>query len=176
MPNPFANVNLRNLLNLRLGGTQRLARQAKSEKARSILSKMVRKIGYDVGQRLVRSLNGIYDAPKRIDTGRYRAGWAIGTSEATGIRLAAGVTHGADGRFQSSSHADTSQPGDGVGSLTQRPYYYIVTVTNNVEYGPYLEFGTPRMAAGYHRDKALRFVQDRTEKALGIAIRMAWGL
>lgn len=176
MPNPFANANLRGLLNLRLGGTQRLARQATGAAARDRLGKATRKLGYEVGQRIVRSLNGIYDAPKRVDTGRYRAGWAIGTTEATGIRLAAGVTRGEGGRFQSTDRAETSQAGDGRGEFSGRLWHFVVTVTNNVEYGPYIEYGTASMAAGYHRDKALRFVQPRAEKALKTAVRLAWGV
>lgn len=175
MANPLSGVNLRNLFNLRLGGTTRLVNQARGPKGRKAVDQTVRKLAFDVGARLVKSLNGIYDAPKRIDTGRYRASWAVGTTEATGIKIRGGVTRDEQGRFQSDVSSEASRHDDGKGSFQRTgPYVALATVTSNVEYGPYIEFGAEAMEPGFHRDKALKFVQREAEAVVALILRNTW--
>lgn len=125
------------------------------------VDRAARRIAFGVGSTLVRSLNGLGGLPKRIDTGRYRAGWATGTSEATGRRVVA-------------PSAPTSQPGDGQGTRTGRGLSLTVTVINNVEYGEHVEYGTDRMTAGLHRKAALEAEGRKVAKLMGGELARAW--
>ena len=127
-----------------------------------------RKTAFDVGGDIVRSLNGAdagYPTPKRIDTGRYRAGWSIGVREATGA--APGPTTG----------GDAENPGlstDGAGGTRHTATRATVWVANNVEYGPLVEYGTETMRPGHHLSHAMLRSATRLREALGAAIPAAW--
>lgn len=130
----------------------------------------VRKTAHDVGGDIVRALNGYdagFPAPKRIDTGRYRAGWSIGVAQVA--PPAPGPTTGGD--------ADNPQRADdGVGTAhaTHGGNTLSVRVTNNVEYGPYVEDGTDTMAPGRHVALAMLRGAARLREALGQTIPDAW--
>lgn len=130
--------------------------------------KATRKIALDVTDRIVRSLNGLYGRPKRIDTGRYRAAWVMGTEKALGS------SRGLPSAAQSVDMRNPSQQSDGTGELVKRGLSTVVTVTNNVEYGIELEYGTASMAAGMHRAEALLFVAKEVEAVTRSVMREAW--
>lgn len=133
-------------------------------RAPAVADRMVRAAAFKVGDRIVRSLNGEeagYPNPKRIDTGRYRAAWAVGTAMATGTRPAA-------------PGASTARSGDGLGVTVGKGATRQITVTNNVEYGPYVEYGTARMAAGLHVQGALRAVAAEIEDLVAPHLKRAW--
>lgn len=125
------------------------------------VDRAARRVAFGVGVRIVRSLNGLDGLPKRVDTGRYRAAWAVGTSQATGRRVAA-------------PPASTSEPGDGIGTREGRGLTLTLTVTNNVEYGEHVENGTERMAAGLHRAAALEAEGRKVAATVGGEIARAW--
>lgn len=136
--------------------------------APKLVDATVRKTAFDVGGDVVRSLNG-YEAgfpnPKRIDTGRYRAGWSIGVREAVG--KAPGPTTGGD-------EDNPQRADDGVGEMVNSGARALVRVTNNVEYGPEVEDGTESMAPGHHIKLALLRAAVRMREALGKAVPRAW--
>lgn len=125
------------------------------------VDRAVRRISFGVAGRIVRSLNGTEGNPKRVDTGRYRAAWAAGGSEATGMMVPAPTS-------------PESQPGDGSGVMTGRGLAAEIVVTNNVEYGPYVEYGTAHMAAGLHAQDALRKEGAKAAEVIGGEFRRAW--
>lgn len=129
----------------------------------------VKKIALDVTREILVSLNGVTGLPKRIDTGRYRAAWASGTEIAVGSRA------GLPTAPSSSSTENPSRSGDGAGTFAKSGARSAITVTNNVEYGPHLEYGTQAMAAGWHRGTALAKVGREVEEVAEAAMRDAWG-
>lgn len=68
-----------------------------------------------------------------VDTGRYRAGFGFITPE-----------HGK----MSGTQTTTSEPSDNISS--QRSAKNTVVIANNVEYAPYLEFGSGTKKGGHH--------------------------
>lgn len=130
----------------------------------------VRGTAFHVGGDIVRSLNGYdagFPAPKRIDTARYRAGWVMGVAQVA--PPAQDSTEGGD--------ADNPQRSDdGVGQRIQTSggNKLVLRVTNNVEYGPYVEHGTETMAPGNHMRLALLRGAVRLREAIGEAIPDAW--
>ena len=111
---------------------------------------------FGIASGILRRLNGLDGNPKRIDTGRYRAAWAVGTKEATGMTLPVSTS--------------ASESGDGVGVRTATA----ITVTNNVEYGPYIEYGTEHMAAGLHVADAVEAEGRTASKVIGGEFARAW--
>lgn len=134
------------------------------------ISRAVRATTFHVGGDIIRSLNGGeagFPVPKRIDTGRYRAGWVMGTAMVAGP--AQGPTTGGD--------ADNpQQPDDGVGETVRAAagLKLAMKVTNNVEYGPYIEDGTDTMAPGHHLRLGILRGVVRLREALGKEIPAAW--
>lgn len=109
--------------------------------------KVVRKLAFDGMRDIVVSITtGAFGNPIRVDYGRYRAAWGVG-SQALGLG-AVGPTSGA-------------QPGDGRGEVKKSGATTTATITNAVEYAEYVEFGTVHMEAGHHVEVALqRVTQD----------------
>lgn len=111
--------------------------------------KIVRKASFDVIYRITTSLNGLHGTIKRIDTGRYRAGWNLALVAATGQK--AGPTSG--------GNAENPQKAtDGQGKVAGKGLLRRAELRNNVEYGPYIEYGTATMAPGQHVTLALEYV------------------
>lgn len=134
----------------------------------SAVSRLVRGAAFDVGGEVVRSLNGYeagYPNPKRIDTGRYRAGWAMGVQEATGQAIAVPM---------SSDPENPSRSGDGAGQAFGDGLRQRVRVSNNVEYAEDVELGTPEMKPGLHVTRALLVGAARLREAIGEEIPAAW--
>ena len=128
------------------------------------VDRVVRRASFGIGGQIVRSLNGTeagYSNPKRIDTGRYRAAWAVGTSQATGLSVGA-------------PSSPESQSGDGSGVKSGAGLNASITVTNNVEYGPYVEYGTESMEAGLHVQDAVERETKKIEKAIAAELARAW--
>ena len=109
-----------------------------------VRERAVRKIAFDVVSDVVVGIGGFFGNPKRIDTGRYRAGW--------GVAARIGELPGA-GRLP---RAPGSEPGDGSARWSESLTRTGITVANNVEYGPHVEHGTARMAPGKHLATALQ--------------------
>ena len=126
------------------------------------IDKIIRKAAFDVVGAIVRSLNGEeagFAAPKRIDTGRYRAGWSVSVKDVWG--RAGGPTSVGTSRAGQKGQA---QPGVGSGKLIGPTLKRRVTLTNAVEYGPHIEFGTSRMRPGHHVKLALASVRAEIKK------------
>jgi len=115
-----------------------------------------KKISLDIVSTVVKSLNGAesgYPNPKRIDTGRYRAAWV-----ATEGALGAGSTVGV-----SSGDASASAQASGL--------KYEISIANNVEYGPYVEHGTAKMAPGLHLHTGLREGTRKVKQIVGALMK-----
>lgn len=137
------------------------------------IDRAVRATAFQVGGDIIRSLNGAgagFSAPKRIDTGRYRAGWAIGVQQATGRAVGSTVASpvGRDGR------PNPQQADDGRGIRTRTAFSTTVRAENNVEYGPYIEGGTATMRPGHHVALAMLRATVKLREALGREIPQAW--
>ena len=133
------------------------------------IDKIVRRSALLGVSEIVKSLNGEeagYPNPKRIDTGRYRAGWGIGLQQAIGTRI--GVPSSTDPKNQTEA-GDGTGTQTGRGTLTNR-----VRVENNVRYGIYVEEGTVFMRPGNHLERALLVAAADIRKAAGKAIPDAW--
>jgi len=129
--------------------TASLARALSKMEAKlpGIQDQVVRKLAFDGMRDIVVSITtGAFGNPIRVDTGRYRAAWSVG-SQALGLG-AVGPTSGA-------------RAGDGKGSVKKAGAATIATITNAVEYAEYVEYGTATMEAGHHVEVALqRVTQD----------------
>lgn len=116
-------------------------------RAPEVVDLAVRKMAFDVVRETTLAMNGIEVLPKRIDTGRLRAGWRVAMAD--GGLPTEGLPSSA-----------ASQPGDGTavvgraGGLAR-----IVTVQNRVAYAGYVEHGTRWMRPGKHLERALRVVR-----------------
>ena len=114
-----------------------------------IQDQVVRKLAFDGVRDIVVSITtGAFSNPIRVDTGRYRAAWSVG-SQALGLG-AAGPTTGA-------------RTGDGRGIVEKSGPVTIATITNAVEYAEYVEYGTRTMEAGHHVEVALQRVTEDGE-------------
>lgn len=122
-----------------------------------------RRIVFGVASRCVRDITA--GAVPRIDTGRYRAGWAMGTKQAIGKAPNAPL---------STDPKNPSRPGDGTGTKTGAMLSVTYTVANNVEYGPLLEYGTVSMAAGLHLAHALEGEGHVVARLVGGEVLRAW--
>lgn len=134
------------------------------------IDKIVRRSALLGVSEIVRSLNGEeagYPNPKRIDTGRYRAGWGMGLQQAIG-RKVAGAPESNDPR-NLSEYDDGDGQQTGRGTLTNR-----IRVENNVEYGIYVEKGTAQMRAGNHLERALLVAAADIRTAAGKDIPDVW--
>lgn len=156
-------------MDLRLN-QQRLNTELRAVLARmpGAVSRVVRATAFDVGGEIIRSLNGSeagYPNPKRIDTGRYRAGWAMGVQTATGQRIAVP---------QSNDPDNPSRSDDGSGEHTGAGLRQVVRVENNVEYGREVEYGRGKMRPGLHVARALLVGAARLREAVGEEIPAAW--
>lgn len=114
-----------------------------------VASASVRTIAFDVVVETQKALNGQRGGlPKRIDTGRLRGGWRVALEN--GGLPTAGLAR---------SSANTSADGDATDE--GRGHERTITVTNKVEYAPFVEFGTAHMAPGLHLTRALRVTAQR---------------
>jgi len=127
-------------------------------KVPGLQDKIVRKLAFDGVRDIVVSITtGAWDNPIRVDTGRYRAAWGVG-SMALGFG-AAGPTNDA-------------QRGDGKGKVTTTEGRTMAVITNAVEYAEAVEYGTLYMRPGHHVAVALQRVAEDGEElilALGTA-------
>ena len=134
------------------------------------IDKIVRRTALLGVSEIVKSLNGEeagYPNPKRIDTGRYRAGWGMG--------LQAAIGKGATMAPASTDPKNPTEPGDGTGTQTGRgTLTNRVRVENNVRYGIYVEEGTVFMRPGNHLERALLVAAADIRTAAGKAIPDAW--
>lgn len=111
----------------------------------SIVNRAARKVASDVVTATCRGISGgVESVPRRVDTGRYRAAWAMGALKIG--QPAKGVSTKGASSSDASTEVKTTRAGTHVG------------VQNNVEYGPYVELGTERMEPGNHLFRALGVV------------------
>lgn len=133
------------------------------------VDRIVRRSAFLVISELVKSLNGEeagYPNPKRIDTGRYKAGWAMGLQQATGIRVNAPP---------STDPKNPTQAGDGTGQTKGKGGLVTrIRIENNVKYGIYVEEGTIFMRPGNHLERAMFVAAADIRTAMGKAIPDAW--
>lgn len=133
------------------------------------IDKIVRRSALLGVSEIVKSLNGEeagYPNPKRIDTGRYKAGWGMGLQQAIGARIDAPP---------STDPKNPTEVGDGTGSHTGKGTLTTrVRVENNVRYGIYVEEGTVFMAPGNHLMRAMLVAAADIRTAAGKAIPDAW--
>lgn len=125
---------------------------------------VVRSTALEIVALVTRSLNGVAGLPKRIDTGRLRAGWRIALSS---IGFA---TTGIDAPG-SSDPQNRSQGSDGSGEYTHNADKSIALVSNNVRYARFVEDGTAKMRPGHHLKRALRLAAREFEESLARAIK-----
>ena len=134
------------------------------------VDKIVRRSALLVVAETIKSMNGEeagYPNPKRIDTGRGRAAWAMGIQQAIGV--------GGSLAPPSTDPKNPSRAGDGwggtkgKGTLVSR-----VRVENNVEYMIYVEEGTEKMRPGNHLERALFVAAADIRTAAGKVIPDAW--
>ena len=148
------------------------------------VDRAVRKMAFDTVAYTTKALNGAgagYAHPKRIDTGRYRAAWSTAIEATVGraggpttvTNGRAGVGRDEKGKFVGLNR-NKAQPHDGTSKAEGKGLTKTITVTNNVEYGPYVEFGTDDMAAGLHLTRAMVVVAKDALKAVGIELSKAW--
>jgi hypothetical protein len=93
-----------------------------------------------------------------VDTGRYRAGWLVSLD-----------VLGGDDAGSESETVEVFGEGDALG----------ITVTNPVEYGPYIEYGTASRPPGNHLALAIdstrrRLQFGRGENSLSAEVAAAW--
>lgn len=134
-----------------------------NEHAPEAVAVAIRKVAFDIVRNTMVGMGGLSGLPKRIDTGRLRAGWRMGL-EALGIN-AAGLP----------PLAPNSEIGDGTGIVSSSGTTHTVIVSNNVEYARYVEDGTARMRPGNHLKRALimarRSLSDPGPESLGAELK-----
>ena len=101
----------------------------------------VKKVTFDVLADIVRGIT--VDAPTRVDTGRYRAGYR-----------AAGLSGGLQGAA-SLPGSPEAQAGDGEMIYSGEGLEFTSEVINHVDYAMLVENGTMRMRPGNHVKRAL---------------------
>lgn len=141
------------MLSITIDNARLNAALAKLEKELpGIQNQIVRKLAFDGVRDIVVSITtGAWDNPIRVDTGRYRAAWGVG-SLALGLG-AAGPTNDA-------------QSGDGKGTVRTTDGRTMATITNSVEYAELVENGTVYMRAGHHVAVALQRVAEDGEELI----------
>ena len=113
--------------------------------------KATRKIALDV---VSETMQGITRGPpRRVDTGRLRAGWRFAAKSAR-LPLA-----GLRGSVTGAASAAGSSPDDGRGEVTTKGVDSTATLVNAVEYATHVEFGTEHMVPGLHLTRALAVVR-----------------
>lgn len=122
-----------------------------------VISIGVRKMAFDVVEWTTGALNGERGLPRRIDTGRLRAGWRVAL---------------ADGGIPAPSAAEGSSaslPGDGFCTEERGASGDVrgLTVGNRVEYAPDVEYGTEAMRPGMHLEGGLRAIRERIPREHG---------
>lgn len=127
---------------------------------------VVRKTAFDVVAETTRGLNGVAGLPKRIDTGRLRAGWRIAAEAAALPSL--------PGAAASTDPGNPSQPGDGLAQERRSGGALVLTVGNAVAYARHVEFGTRRMRPGLHLQRGLRLAARNLPPTAAEAMRRAW--
>jgi hypothetical protein len=128
-----------------------------------VVEQFTKKLAFSAVRQTTQGLGG-RGAVERVDSGRLRAAWSVAAEEATG--QAAG----------SKSVEDTNplRPGDGTATTTGAAMDRTITLTNRVEYGPEIEFGTPQIAAGLHLTRAVLLTRKSADRVLGALLRRAW--
>lgn len=141
------------MLSITIDNARLNAALAKLEKELpGIQNQIVRKLAFDGVRDIVVSITtGAWDNPIRVDTGRYRAAWGVGS-------LALGL--GAAGP------ANDAQSGDGKGTVRTTDGRTMATITNSVEYAELVENGTVYMRAGHHVAVALQRVAEDGEELI----------
>lgn len=124
-----------------------------------LADKIVRKAAMDV---ISETTNLITTDPKRVDTGRYRAGWSM-AANLVGAKGASALPA-----------APNSETGDGTIERRGKGLERTIRVINNVEYGTYLEHGTEEMVAGRHVSRALETVAGNVKEAAREYLAEAW--
>ena len=112
------------------------------------------------GTDIVRRVEGQATNIRRVDTHRYASSWVVATSDASGASIGS---------------TEATEPGDASGSVVAGQNGVDVALQSNVEYGPYLECGTPKMAAGWHVQSAREFVSAEAPALVDPAVVSAWG-
>ena len=135
-------------------------------KAPAVVKVAVRKLAFDVVAETTKGLNGLGGLPKRIDTGRLRAGWRVAMAD------------GGLPTFGLPSSA-SSKASDGSANMSGSGVDLTITVTNRVNYAAHVEHGTVHMIPpGKHLERALRLARTRlprdTRDGLGPAMRRAF--
>lgn len=114
--------------------------------APQIVSRVLRRVALDIAGETSRSLNGT------------EAGYPVPKRIDTGRLRAAWLASASDARAQGTSV-----------SLSQS-----IQVTNPVEYAPYVEFGTAKMPAGGHFQRAIRLATRKLDKVIERGVEEAW--
>lgn len=127
--------------------------------APAAVDRAVRKMAFDVAAETVKGLNGVDGLPKRIDTGRLRAAWAVAVTPVSG---------------RAAGPVGDAKAGDGTSTMSGHGLARQASVTNNVEYAPYVEDGTGTMAAGHHLARAFRVVGNQARALVGDELIEAW--
>lgn len=141
------------MLSITIDNARLNAALAKMEKELpGIQNQIVRKLAFDGVRDIVVSITtGAWGNPIRVDFGRYRAAWGVG-SLALGLG-AAGPTNDA-------------HSGDGKGTVRTTDGRTMATITNSVEYAELVENGTVYMRAGHHVAVALQRVAEDGEELI----------
>lgn len=117
---------------------------------------VARKLAFDALYETTTAIGGLYGLPKRIDTGRYRAGWRLAGREAKLGALPGDVSA-------------ASEIGDGEAKVTRTKLVMEMELTNNVEYGEYLEYGTLYLQPpGLHLTRGVTVTRFKFLKSLGV--------
>lgn len=109
-----------------------------------VVAAAARKVASDVVAETCAGISGDVGLPQRVDTGRYRAGWAMGALKIG--KPARGVSTKGASSADATTAVRTGPTGTGV------------LVQNNVKYGWHVEHGTDRMEPGNHLLRALGVV------------------
>lgn len=120
----------------------------------------VKKVAFDVLHDVQLGIyTGGFGNPKRVDTGRYVSGWRLAMAQL-------GVGPAPD--------ASLAQPGDGRAEVRTSDGKTIAVLTNAVEYGSYVEYGTSTMRAGNHVAVALQRATEGTRQVVTQLMRSYW--
>jgi hypothetical protein len=130
------------------------------ERLRGEMDATGKRIAEAGGRDIVSRVEGHNVNVRRVDTHRYASSWVVATADASGASIGS---------------TEATEPGDASGSVVARPDGVTADLQSNVEYGPYLEYGTPRMAAGWHVQSARESVSAHAGELVDPAIVAAWG-
>lgn len=146
-------------------------------KFRAAVADFMRKAGPKLADKIVRraamdvvneTTNLISTDPKRVDTGRYRAGWTM-AGRLVNLHGAAATA------YTTKAAADNqAQPTDGAIERRGSGLERTIRVINNVDYGTHVEHGTENMPAGRHVSRALEKVAGDVTEAAKEYMAEAW--